>query len=359
MTNPTVSWMVAWCGLFGIRTDLPEAVYTLLALICTYCFVVVPSGGVMLYLERKLSADLQARVGPKRSGPVGMLQPLVDLLKLLQKETREEWSWQENVWLSIYTMALYSTVAVMPLGSLALLVNTEMSSFIPFWAALVLALGTMLLGLSQGSVPGWFGGIRVAAQTLAGSFPALIAFICTGVRASSFRWSVLAESQRFAPWHWTLFSNPFQTLAFIIFVLSGLVLLAVPPLDGGLSMSDIHGGVSSHLYGRRLSLFRFGRFYGFFFWSVITVVLFLGAWALPFGLSEWLKRNELFAPLGFLELIWLLLKTFALMLLVIWIARVNSRSRVDQITDFSWKVLSPFSLVALIGASLWAGWRAF
>ena len=87
----------------------------------------------------------------------------------------------------------------------------------------------MLLGLSQNSVPGWFGGIHVAAQTLAGSFPALIALLCAGVRAGSFRWSLLADSQGFAPWSWTALSNPFQLLAFIVFVVSGLILLAIPP----------------------------------------------------------------------------------------------------------------------------------
>ena len=147
-------------------------------------------------------------------------------------------------------------------------------------------------------------------------------------------------------------------MAFVVFVLSGLVVLACPPLDGGLSMSDIHGGVSSHLYGRRLSLYRFGRFYGFFLWSVITVVLFLGAWALPSALSEGLREHGAIKILGFLELIWLLSKTFFLMLMIVWIARVNPRGRVDQITDFAWKVLSPFSLVALVGASIWAGWGA-
>ena len=154
-------------------------------------------------------------------------------------------------------------------------------------------------------------------------------------------------------------ANPFQLVAFCVFVVSGLVLLAIAPLDGGLSMSDIHGGVSSHLYGMRLSLFRFGRFYGFFFWSVITVVLFLGAWDLPSQLVIPLRMGGAGRLLAFIELAWLLIKTFALMLLIIWIAKVNSRSRVDQITDFAWKVLSPFSLAALVGASLCAGWRAF
>jgi NADH-quinone oxidoreductase subunit H len=155
-----------------------------------------------------------------------------------------------------------------------------------------------------------------------------------------------------------LFSNPFQFVAFLIFVMSGLVLLAIPPLDGALSTSDIHGGVYSHLFGRRLSLFQFGRFYGFFFWSVITVVLFLGAWRIPQQISEGLQNANAVWVLALIELIWLLVKTFSLMLLITWIARVNTRTRVDQITDFAWKVLSPFSLIALVGASLWAGWRA-
>jgi NADH-quinone oxidoreductase subunit H len=359
MMNAENSWIVSWCDALGLPLEMPQWIYGLLSLICIYYFVVVPSGALMMYVDRKVSADLQARVGPNRAGPAGSLQPVADLLKLLQKQSRQEWGWLENTWLSVHTMALYSTLAVLPLGSLALLLDTEMSAFLPFWSGLVLALGTMLLGLSQSSVPGWFGGIRVAAQTLAGAFPALIALICTGVRAGSFRWSLLAQSQGFSPWHWTFMSNPFQAIAFVVFVLSGLILLAIPPLDGGLSMSDIHGGVSSHLHGRRLSLFRFGRFYGFFLWSVITVVLFLGAWILPSGIVESLKANGAYRFLAWIELIWLLAKTFLLMILIVWIARVNPRSRVDQITDFAWKVLSPFSLAALVGAGIWAGWRAF
>jgi NADH-quinone oxidoreductase subunit H len=308
-------------------------------------------------MDRKLSADLQARVGPNRAGSGGFLQPVADLLKLLQKESRQQWNWGENVWLCIHTMALYSTLAVIPLGSVTLLVDTEMSAFLPFWSALVLALGTMLLGLSQASVPGWFGGIRVAAQSLAGAFPALVALLCAGVRSGSFRWSVLASSQGFSPWTWTAFANPFQFVAFVVFVMSGLVVLGIPPLDGGLSMSDIHGGVLSQLYGRRLSLFRFGRFYGFFFWCVIAAVLFLGAWCLPSGLEKQLRESGILTILSLIELLWLLLKTFFLMMLVVWVARANPRSRVDQITDFAWKVLSPFALTALVGAAIWTGWR--
>ena len=88
------------------------------------------------------------------------------------------------------------------------------------------------------------------------------------------------------------------------------------------------------------------------------MVLFLGAWDLPPQLVRGLKSGGVFHILALIELLWLLTKAFLLMLLIIWVSKVNSRSRVDQITDFAWKVLSPFALIALVGASLLAGWRA-
>lgn len=357
MTAEPTSWILFLGAELGLPSGMPIWFIATIGLIFTYAFILLPTGAAMSYLERKLGADFQARIGPNRTGPAGVFQPLADTLKLLQKETIAEWNWREALWLGVHTMALYSTVAVMPLGSIALLVNTDMSAFLPFWAALVLAFGTMLLGFSQGSVPGWFGGVRVATQALAGAFPSLVSLLCVGIRAGGFRWSSLAMAQGASPLTWTLF-NPFQFLAFLVFVAGGMILLGVPPMDAGLSMADIHGGVASHLHGRRYSLFRFGRFYGFFLWSVITVTIFMGAWILPFGLSDFLSQSGRYLLLGFLELIWLLLKTIILMLLISSVARVVPRGRVDHITDFSWKVLSPFSLVALIGCGLWVGLRA-
>ena len=296
--------------------------------------VILPSGLMMSYFSRRLGAKLQARVGPNRAGPAGIFQPVADCVKLLQKKDGSD---EGTLWVALHTMALYSTVAVLPLGSLALLVDTDMSAFLPFWAALVLALGTMLLGLSQDSAPAWLQGVRAAAQAFAGAFPALVALLCVGIHAGGFKWSELAGIQGASPLSWTAFSNPFQFIAFVVFVVSGLVLL--------------NGEVTFLHSGRRLSLFLFGRFYGFFLWAVITAVLFLGAWILPFK-----PRSS--QTLEILELAYLLVKTFALMLALTWISRTNPRVRSDQITDFAWKVLSPFALAALIGAAILAAWGA-
>jgi NADH-quinone oxidoreductase subunit H len=354
-----LNWETAWRATFGFSPAIPSWVIAALVLALVYLVIIVPAAAVVSYLDRKLGADFQARVGPNRAGPAGMLQPLADLLKLVQKEPSESWSWREALWFGVYTMALYSTVAVLPLGSTLLLVDTDMSAFLPFWAALVLALGTMLLGLSQKSIPGWLGGIRVASQSLAGALPAMVSLLCAGIATGGFRWSAFVAAQGAWPFQWIAFSNPFEFVAFVVFVASGLVVLGVAPLDAGLSLPDIHGGVTSHLSGRRLSLFRLGRFYGFFLWSIISSVLFLGAWNLPSGLGEALGGGGHPQLLEAAQLALLLIKTGALMLLVVWMARVNPKSRIDQITDFSWKVLSPAAFLALIGVGVFAAWTAW
>jgi NADH-quinone oxidoreductase subunit H len=349
-------WSTLWGSLLGVP-ESAQWVAGFFGLAFLFCLVISLAAATS-YLERKVGADFQARVGPNRTGKAGLLQPFADFLKLLQKESVPARNWHEAFWLAVHVMALYSTVAVLPLGSLTLFVDTDMSALLPFWAALVIALGTMMLGHSQRTVTGWLGGARVAAQAISGAFPALVALVCVGIHVGGFRWSAMAQAQGALPFQWTAVSDPFQFLAFVVFVIGGLVLLSIPPMDAGLSIADIHGGVSSNLYGRRYVLFRLGRFYAFFLWSAIAVVLFLGAWVLPSGLADMIKDATEASPLHFLELVWFLLKTVLLMGIIIWVARVNPRSRVDQVTDFAWKVLSPFSLVALIGTALWTGWRA-
>jgi NADH-quinone oxidoreductase subunit H len=349
-----------WESVIRLSTGLPSGapgfLVAAIALVAIFWVVVLPSAILVEYLDRKLTADFQARVGPNRAGPAGLLQPIADFIKLLQKEAPIRLSLREKVWIGIHTMVLYSTVAVLPLGSLTLLVDTDMSAFIPFWSALVLAFGIMFFSLSQNTVPGWIGGVRMAGQALAGAFPAMIALLTVGTRTGGFRWSQIAQSQGVSLTQWNLTANPFQFLSFLVFMLSGLVLLGVAPFDGGLSSSDIQGGVTSNLYGRRLSLFKLGRFYGFFLWSVIAVVLFLGAWNLPGGMLESLRENESWSVIQGLELLTVMLKAFLLMLIVVWASRVSPRGRVDHVTDFAWKILSPIALLSLVGGSLCAGW---
>jgi NADH-quinone oxidoreductase subunit H len=216
---------------------------------------------------------------------------------------------------------------------------------------------TLLMGLDQASVPGWFGGMRSAAQAISGAFPALIAILTASVRSEGFRWSAYVSTQGAWPHQWAAFSSPFEFIAFVVFLVSGSALIGAPPLEAGASVPDLHGGVSSAFRGERLVLFGFSRFYGFFLWSVIAVTLFLGGWSLPPGFSDFLRGAEAWRSIEVLQLVALLLKVFVLMIAISLIAAVSPRLRADQVTDMCWKVLSPFSLFALAGSVLWVGWR--
>lgn len=330
---------------------IPQMIEAVETWVMIFCFVLFPVSAAMSYFSRKVGADLQARVGPNRAGPAGVLQPWADLLKSLQKEEAANATpIFQQVSLAIQFAFLLSTVTILPLSSSLLLLDTDMSAFLALWAALGVAMLTLMVGFRQASVPAWISAIRVAGQAVAGTFPALITILFVGVRAGSFRWSKILAAQNANPFSWTFFSSPFAPFAFLIFVISGLVLFSSPPMESASARPETAGGVSSLWAGRNLSLADFGKFYGFFLWSCMAVALFLGGWVIPQGVQEALSGNRLQT---ILEAATLLIKSFALMILITAIAKSYPRTRTDQITGLLWRVLSPLALICLAGESIW------
>lgn len=349
-----MNWENDWKTILSLPEGAPQWLVAALVILLLVAAVVVPAAALVSLVDRKLGADLQARVGPNRAGPAGVFQPIADFIKTLLKEdaAESETSLSETLWILTAVGVLFCSLAFLPLASATLLVDTDMSALLPFFAAFGFCVAMAFFGLRRETVPGLLGGLRSAAQAVAGGFPALVALLAVGMRSAGFKWSQISGAQGFSPLSWTIFSNPFQFLGFLAFVGGGLVIFGIPPLDPGYSEGDLQGGVASGLRGRRLILFRLARFYGFFLWSVVTAALFLGAWALPEGARESLSPGMRF----FTEALWLGFKTFMLMTVVIWSARVLPRVRAEQVTEFSWKVLSPFALVSLIGTAFWVAW---
>jgi len=351
--NPQLEF---WRNLLGLSELTSDWFVGMCVIIINFICIIFPATLCYYYFERKLTGDLQARVGPNRAGPSGMFQPLADLIKLFQKSFITTHSFREDFWLGMLTVTLFGTIAVLPLTSRGILINADMAVFIPFWAILVSALLTVFLGFSQQTVDGWLGSLRVCAQSVSGSFPALICILCIGLEVGGYRWTEIIERQGSYPHEWLIFqSAPFLFIAFFVFMLSGLTVVGIPPLDSTISMSELSGGVIRKLNGGRLFLFKFGRFYGLFMWSIIGIVMFCGGWLLPTPLTDLLVDLELEWILYLLELTVLMIKCFALMLFIVWIAKSNPRLRIDQITDLNWKILSPLSMAALIGVIFWKG----
>lgn len=341
-------WLLSWRGLLGISESFPSWVVVIAALFLVHFPTVLGVGYFFSFFERKFSADFHARVGPHRTGPSGILQPLADILKLLQKQksprAKEAWGF-----LLVFFFTLGLSVAVLPIGSRGTLVDTEMSAFIPLLVAAVSGLALLGAQLKMKSVVGWLGALRLATQTVTGIVPALICLMTAGFAAGTLRWEGLVVHQGANPLHWTAFRDPFSAISALVFLVSGLVMFGLPPFE-----NPIQGGVKTGYLntstGNEFGLLKFARFYCFFLWMLITVVLFFGGWAMPASISQSLKGEERWVILFGLEYSALLVKVLICMSGTVWISSVNPRVRSDQVSALVWKVLMPLALIALLGS---------
>ena len=316
--------------------DMPIWLVPLFFLGIIHFFVIVPGAAFVNYVERKLGADLQARIGPNRTPLKGFFQPLADLLKLLQKEDAKFEDWRHLVWVAVLFVFFYCSVAVLPLGSEVLIVNTQLSPFIIIFSIWSVSFSFTFMGLRGGFVESSLNAFRFSSQGMAGLFPAFIALLSAGITAGGFDWSSLVNNANFL--------NPFHYLQCVIFFVSGMTALNLPPFDS----TNLFAGYS----GLWLSLLRLFRFYSLFMWSIFTVAVFFGGWALPLGINVWLDDGGYILLRVFLEFTWISLKASVLLFIVFWISRVNPRVRVDHLTELGWKVLSPASLFCLLGSAV-------
>lgn len=317
-------------------------------------FIFFPLAYLTSYFERKLSADFQARVGPSLTGRNGILQILADHLKLFQKNLSYSKNFSGKAWLALSVCILYASLAVLPLGTELILFTSEVSLLFPVFLFLFFFLAQMMLGIRQGSVSGFFGGIRLSVQAVSGAFPLLITVATVALARGSLSWEKIVLSQAWTPSTWILFESPFLFLAGLSFYLSGLLMLHLEPLNSAMASKELQGGVFRSSGGKGLALFRVNQAYLMVFWTMLFSAVFLGGWNTPDLLNQWIG-DEKSSSLQFFQLGWFIAKSFCVIVLLLWQRKVIPLLRIDQVTDYSWKVLSPLSIFAFFGQTIWMG----
>jgi len=328
-----------WTSLLMLPGETPATVVFAVSMVVFFLVALVPLALVMNFVERKMTADLQARVGPNRAGGNGFLQALSDMLKMLSKASVTPESRRARFWMAVQNGVLYTSFAALPLGSTLIFLNSELNALVPFVSFGLYFLFQGFIGIEGRSIEELLLGFRGGFQFLAGLIPATICAFVAAIHAGSFNWTAIGESQNGGPLAWMAFSNPFGFVTSVAFMLSGLLMFQFPPfhsLDRGMS----------RLSATQLALHRFNQFYASLAWSIFTVVFFYGAWDY-FG-----ERAEGFVGAA-LEMFSVLAKACVLNLLAKVVAKALPQIRTDQMTDFSWKVLTPISLICLLGMSLW------
>ncbi len=293
----------------------------------------------LIYIERKIIARFQMRLGPTRTGPLGLLQSLADALKLLGKEDLRP----RNADPLIFEFAVYFVFVPVFMAFVA----------IPFafdWNVRVLELGLFyVIAISSVNVVGWvmagwssdnryamIGALRAAAQGISYEVPLILAVLAVAMVAGSLNLNEITGQQGHIPY------IVWQPLAFAIFYVAMLAELNRSPFDIPIGESEVVGGPFIEYSGIRWSMFFLAEYAGLFILCLLASAVFLGGWAWPLGEDAGVLWQVALTSA----------KTGLLIFSVFWVRVTVPRMRIDQLMGFSWKVLMPLSFALILANGL-------
>ena len=331
---------------------------------------------VLVWMERRVVAFMQNRIGPNRAGPIGILQTVADGLKLFFKEQVTPRKVELGMYLAAPVAALipaFLIFLVIPIGrpftigeTVVDLQVTDLNVALLFILAMssLAVYSIVLAGWASGSKYPLLGGVRASAQMISYEAAMGLALVPVVLFASvqlagtpaaigTLSLSQMVELQQGS------FRGPIPAWfvfwllpSFIIFFVATVAETNRAPFDLVEAESEIVGGYHTEYSGVRFALFFLAEYVNMFNVSAIAVTLFLGGWLGPdLGLPSWIS--------WVMPIFWFLLKTYALLFVLFWIRATLPRFRYDQLMTLGWKRLIPLSLVWLVLFAVLQAWRSF
>lgn len=291
----------------------------------------------MTWLERRVVAFIQVRLGPNRVGYQGLLQPIADGIKLLFKEEIIPRNADLLIYMAAPAIALiaaFMTFSVIPVTPNFFVSNTSVGVMVIFAISSLGTYGIILAGWSSGSKYPFLGGIRSCSQMISYELAFGMSIVSVIILAGSLNLIVIGNLT------WKFPYAVVRLLAFVIFIISALAETNRAPFDLPEAENELVAGYHTEYSSMKFAMFFLGEYVNMINASAVATVLFLGAWRGPI------------LP-GFL---WFLIKVAILLFAFIWIRATLPRFRFDQLTRFGWMVLLPAALSLIIVA---AGLKAF
>ncbi len=310
--------------------------------------------GLATYAERKVAGDIQARIGPNRVGPYGLLQFLADGVKLLLKE--DIIPFYADKWLFIiapYIVFTASFAAFVPLSYGDHVVVANLNVGVLYIIAISSVVSMAILMGAWGSNNKWslFGGMRAVAQIVSYEIPIVLSLLAAIIIPASMnmRDIIVYQGGGLGLFRWLVLNNPFTFLAFFVYFIAAIAEVNRTPFDIPEAESEIVAGYHTEYTGMRFAFFFMAEYGDMFVVSALATTLFLGGWHLPLigglAMPVWLREV--------LQVVVFFTKVFVLIYLMMWIRWTLPRLRVDQLMELCWKYLTPIAFFNLIGASAW------
>lgn len=305
--------------------------YILVLMLCLIITVLVYT-----YAERKIIGYMQDRIGPNRVGPIGILQPVADVLKLLLKEVIIPSKANRYLFIVAPILCLVPTLvawAVIPFSATAILADINVGLLFLFAMTSLSVYGIVVAGWASNSKYALLGAMRSAAQMIAYEIPMGFAFLGVLMAAQSMDLATIVQKQQGGIVHW--YFVPLLPL-FIVYWICAVAETNRSPFDVAEGESEIVAGFHVEYSGMAFAIFFLSEYINMILVSLLAVLMFLGGWLSPF--------QESFVP----GIIWLGLKTGFMMLLFLWFRATFPRYRYDQIMRLGWKIFIPITFIWII-----------
>jgi NADH-quinone oxidoreductase subunit H len=323
------------------------AVYILMALVPLLW--VVPFALFAVWWERKISAHMQDRLGPMRTGGWhGWAQTIADILKLIQKEDIIPTLADKKLFtLAPYVVftGSYAAYAAIPFSAAYIGSEINIGLFYVVSVSSIGVVGLLMAGWASNNKWSLFGALRSAAQIVSYEVPVALAILAVVMIVGTFDLQEINRAQSGWFWNWFMFQKfPLVFLAGVVYFVASLAEVNRTPFDIPEAEQELVGGYHTEYGGMRFALLFLSEYANMFAVSAVAATLFLGGWNSPFG-------DFLSGPLW--GAFWFLGKGMAFIFLQMWLRWTLPRLRVDQLMYVGWKVLIPFSFVLIIGIGLW------
>jgi len=312
---------------------------------------------IMTWVERRLSAIIQYRVGPNRVGPFGLLQPIADGVKFIQKQDIIPAEAHKLFYVLAPALAVIPALcafAVIPFGPTVTILGEK----VPFvildldggllWAFAATGLGVyalVLAGWSSNSKFSLIGGLRSSAQMISYELPMALIVASVVLVCGTLRPTEIVAQQAGAFWHWNILRGGWQMIvAFVVFTIAGYAETNRTPFDLPEAEGELVAGYHTEYSGMRFAAFFMAEYINMMTSSALGITLFLGGWQL--GLPErWLPEPGW--VLWGAQILAFVLKMAFFQFLYVWVRWTLPRFRYDQLMNLGWKGLLPLSLANL------------
>ncbi len=298
-------------------------------------------------LERKGLGRIQNRIGPNRTGPFGILQPIADGIKSLTKEDIVPLSADATVHFLaplVLVVAVFLGFAVLPMGRNMVLVDMDASLLFFFAIGASTELSVFMAGWSSRNKYSLLGAMRAVAQMISYEVPLLMSSVAVVMISGSLSLVKIVDAQNQYTYglpHWYIFT-PWGFAGFVMFAIAATAETNRSPFDLPEGESELVAGYFTEYSGFKFALFFLGEYLGMFSISGLGTALFLGGWSAPFSFLWWVP-----------SWIWFFSKVMLSIVVLIWVRGTLPRLRQDQLMNFAWKFVLPMTLLNLVDVALW------